>query len=82
MLPAPMQSRLHHLFREVEKEFEAVYLDNLRLREKIALMELQKESTTSVAQPRATCAKIPYKGDEQGRKSTLCTVHVQAGQAE
>ena len=34
-----MQSRLHHLFREVEKEFEAVYLDNLRLREKIALME-------------------------------------------
>ena len=34
-----MQNRLHHLFREVEKEFEAVYLDNMRLREKIALME-------------------------------------------
>ena len=34
-----MQNRLHHLFRELEKEFEAVYVDNMRLREKIALME-------------------------------------------
>jgi Asp-tRNA(Asn)/Glu-tRNA(Gln) amidotransferase B subunit len=39
VLPASTKNRLNHLFNEVEKEFEAIYIDNMQLREKIALME-------------------------------------------
>ena len=39
VLPAATRNRLHGLFRDMEKEFETVYLDNVRLRERVAVLE-------------------------------------------
>lgn len=39
IIPPSMQKRLNSIFREVEKEFENLYLENLRLREKVDLLE-------------------------------------------
>jgi len=39
VVPAAARTRLHGLFREVEKEFEALYLENARLRERVQRLE-------------------------------------------
>ena len=39
VLPPATKTRLHTMFRELEKEFEALYVENVQLREKIAILE-------------------------------------------
>lgn len=39
VLPGHTKLRLHDLFRDVEKEFEALYLENVQLKERIAALE-------------------------------------------
>jgi len=38
-LPPALASRLHQLFNSVEKEFEALYLENNQLRQRVNLLE-------------------------------------------
>ena len=38
-VPASARGRLQMLFREIEKEFEAVHIENAKLREKLARLE-------------------------------------------
>ena len=38
-LPPALASRLHQLFNSVEKEFEALYLENNQLRQRVSLLE-------------------------------------------
>ncbi len=38
-MPSAARDRLHGLFKEVEKEFEALYLENSRLRERVSRLE-------------------------------------------
>ena len=39
MLPPSTQKRLHNIFRDLEKEFEAIFLENVQLKEKVRLLE-------------------------------------------
>ena len=38
-LPPALASRLHQLFNSVEREFEALYLENNQLRQRVSLLE-------------------------------------------
>jgi len=39
VLPPVLKSKLHNLFTDVEKEFEALYLENIQLRERVSVLE-------------------------------------------
>jgi hypothetical protein len=34
-----IDSRLHAIFRDVEKEFEALYIENVQLRDRVSALE-------------------------------------------
>jgi len=47
-LPHHTKSRLHDLFRGVEKEFEALYVENVQLRERVAALERGAQVSSTV----------------------------------
>ena len=49
-LPASTRGRLQMLFREIEKEFESMHLENARLREKLARLEKGESAGAAVAE--------------------------------
>jgi len=48
LLPSTARSRLHGLFREVEKEFEALYVENARLRDRVQRLEKGGDTSANV----------------------------------
>ena len=39
VLPPHAKARLHAIFRDVEKEFEALYIENVQLRDRVSVLE-------------------------------------------
>ncbi|XP_058058112.1 WD repeat-containing protein 37 [Anopheles bellator] len=49
---APFRARLHHLFSQIEKEFELMYIENVNLREKLdAVAGTPRDSTVGERMP-------------------------------
>ena len=50
VLPNAVKARLNHSFRDIEKEMEALYLENCQLREKIAILEKGQATSLDATQ--------------------------------
>ncbi|KAH3826251.1 hypothetical protein DPMN_128147 [Dreissena polymorpha] len=47
-LPAPFRSKLHHLFGQIEKEFETLYTENLHLQDKVETLQERLDAYMAV----------------------------------